>query len=264
MNRKKLNSLIAAVIVFFATSAFSESPHWDHAEQSTWWAIEDTTQTYPPKRFPFAVCGVGQHQSPIDLAAAEVNDTIQINPLEILYDVDHEPVFFNSGHGIQVNTSIEYSGKLKVGEELFPLIQFHFHSPGEHVIGNTTFPAELHYVHIQADGKIAVLAVAINIGNENSAFQTVLDNVPSVSGGKNDNSGLQFDPAALLPPLDHPIKYYTVAGSLTTPPCSEGVQWYFLPTAITISEAQLNQLRGLYVDNYRLPQDVNGRSLLTQ
>ena len=166
MNRKKLNSLIAAVIVFFATSAFSESPHWDHAEQSTWWAIEDTTQTYPPKRFPFAVCGVGQHQSPIDLAAAEVNDTIQINPLEILYDVDHAPVFFNSGHGIQVNTSIEYSGKLKVGEELFPLIQFHFHSPGEHVIGNTTFPAELHYVHIQA----GVAMLQDQIANRNYRF----------------------------------------------------------------------------------------------
>lgn len=172
-------------------------------------------------------------------------------------------VFFNTGHAIQVNTSLKYTGALKIGEEFFPLIQFHFHEPSEHVLGDTRLPAELHYVHVRDDGKLAVLAVAITVGDENSAFQTILDNTPHIAGEKNQNSGLQINPAALLPPLDNPIKYYTLAGSLTTPPCSEGVQWYILPTAITISEAQLDQLKNFYTNNVRLHQNLNQRSLLT-
>lgn len=263
MKRKILNNLLVAIIASHATIAFSESepPHWNYEEQPTWWAVEDTSQV-PPLKYPFAECGVGQRQSPVDLASAEIINANQLNQLDLLYDVD-TPVFFNSGHGVQVNTSTDYPGALKIGEETFPLIQFHFHEPSEHVVGNTKFPAELHYVHVREDGRIVVLAVAINIGDENSTFQTILDNTPHAAGEKNQNSGLQINPAALLPPLDHPIKYYTLAGSLTTPPCSEGVQWYILPKTITISEAQLNQLKSFYTDNNRLPQNINERSLLT-
>ncbi|MDV6343131.1 carbonic anhydrase family protein [Nitrosomonas sp. Is37] len=262
MKRNKiLNNFLSAIIASCATSAFSAPPHFDHGEQATWWAIEDTSQEVP-LRFPFAECGVGQHQSPVDLGSAIIGET-QLNPMEILYPIDTKPVFFNTGHAAQVNTSTNYPGALKIGEESFPLIQLHFHEPSEHVVGATRFPAELHYVHVKEDGRLVVLAVAINIGEENSTFQTILDNTPHASGEKNENSGLQFNPAALLPTLDQPIKYFTLAGSLTTPPCSEGVQWYILPRAITISEAQLNQLKSFYTDNNRLPQNLNGRSLLT-
>jgi carbonic anhydrase len=261
MKRRILDNLLSVVIASYATIAFSGSPHWGHEEQSTWWAIEDTSQPFPPLRYPFAECGVGKHQSPVDLDSAEINK-IPLNPMEILYDVD-APAFYNSGHGVQVNTSLDYTGALKIGDESFPLIQFHFHEPSEHVLGNTRFPAELHYVHVQDDGRIVVLAVAVNVGDENPTFQAILDNTPHTAGEKNENSGLQINPAALLPPLDHPIKYYTLAGSLTTPPCSEGVQWYILPKAITISGAQLDQLKSIYTHNARLPQDLNERSLLT-
>ncbi|SDY17139.1 carbonic anhydrase family protein [Nitrosomonas sp. Nm33] len=262
MKRKLLNNLLSAVIACCATSAFSQSPpHWDHGEQATWWAIQDTTQV-PPLSFPFAECGVGQHQSPVDLASATIDET-ELNSLEISYPVDNNPVFNNTGHAVQVNTSTNYPGALKVGEESFPLIQLHFHAPSEHVVGNTKFPAELHYVHVKNDGRLVVLAVAVNLGEENPTFQTILDNTPHAAG-KNPNSGLQINPAALLPTLDQPIKYFTLAGSLTTPPCSEGVQWYILPKMITISEAQLNQLKTFYTDNNRLPQNLNGRSLLSK
>ncbi len=260
MKRKLLNNLLAAVIASCATSAFSDPPHWDHGEQATWWSLQDTSQT-PPLSFPFAECGVGQHQSPVDLASAKIEQT-QVNPMEILYTVD-KPDFFNTGHAVQVNTSTNYTGKLKIGEESFPLTQFHFHEPSEHVLGATSFPAELHYVHVKSDGRLVVLAVAINVGDENATFQTILDNTPPDSGGKKQNSGLQIDPAALLPTLDQPIQYYTLAGSLTTPPCSEGVQWYILSKVITISDTQLNQLKSFYANNNRLPQNINGRSILT-
>jgi carbonic anhydrase len=251
--------LISTVFVFMLQGNLMAAPHWTHEEQATWGAIEDTSQTVVPLNYPYAECSIGKHQSPIDLAAAQINDARRLNDLEIWYDVD-TPVFFNSGHGVQVNTSIDYPGELKIGEESFPLIQFHFHEPSEHVIGNTKFPAELHFVHVGEEGRLVVLAVAVNIGAENTTFQTILDNTPREAEGQNTTSGLQINPNSLLPPLKHnKIDYYTLAGSLTTPPCSEGVQWYLLPEAITISSAQLDQLKAFYTNNARSPQGLNGR-----
>ncbi|UJP04931.1 MAG: carbonic anhydrase family protein [Nitrosomonas sp.] len=263
MKTKSLKNLATTVLVCFATTATAGSPHWNHTEESTWWAAEDTSQQLPLK-FPYATCGVGKHQSPIDLGAATLDGSKSLNKVAAQYGTDTTPVFYNSGHGVQVNTSTDYSGALKIGDESFPLIQFHFHEPSEHVIGDKKFPAELHFVHINADGRIAVLATAIDIGAENAAFQTVLNNVPHGEGERNENSGITFDPAALLPDLNpEDLDYYTFAGSLTTPPCSEGVQWYLLPKIITISSAQLEQLKGFYTNNARSPQSLNGRTVLS-
>ncbi|ALQ52112.1 carbonic anhydrase [Nitrosomonas ureae] len=262
MNTKIIRNLASAIFTCYATLAVSAPPHWSHDEQATWWAIQDTTQNVP-LNYPYADCGVGKHQSPIDLATVNINDSKPLNKLAALYDTD-TPVFFNSGHGVQVNTSENYTGALMIGEESFPLIQFHFHEPSEHVVGGKNFPAELHYVHINEDGRIIVLAVAIDVGEENAIFETILNNTPHEEGGQNSSSGIQINPAQLLPDLDAAnLDYYTIAGSLTTPPCSEGVQWYLLPKVITISAAQLEQLKGFYTNNARAPQGLNGRSLLS-
>ncbi len=235
------------------------NPEWTHAEQSTWGAIQDPSQTVVPLNYPYAECSLGKHQSPVDFAAATFNNARSLNKLEIWYDVD-KPTFFNSGHAVQVNTSSGYAGEFKIGEESYPLIQFHFHEPSEHVIGDKKFPAELHFVHVGEDGKLIVLAVAVNVGEANATFQTILDNTPHSAGEQNSNSGIQIDPLSILPPINHQnLSFYALAGSLTTPPCSEGVQWYLLSEAITISSAQLDQLKGFYTNNARTPQGLNGR-----
>ncbi|WP_295627112.1 carbonic anhydrase [uncultured Nitrosomonas sp.] len=264
MNTKILRNLAFTIFTCYATAAVSETPHWSHDEQSTWWAIQDATQNVP-LNYPFGACGIGKHQSPIDLASATINDTKPLNKLAALYDTDTTPTFFNSGHGVQVNTSENYAGALMIGEESFPLIQFHFHEPSEHVVEGKNFPAELHYVHINEDGRIIVLAVAVDIGEENPIFGTILDNTPHEERSKNVSAGIQINPAQLLPADLNPanLDYYTLAGSLTTPPCSEGVQWYLLPKVITVSAAQLEQLKGFYTSNARVAQDLNGRSLLS-
>ncbi len=262
MKTKILKNLAFVIFTGYASIAFSASPHWNHEEQAIWWAVEDTSQVLPMK-YPYAECGVGKHQSPVDLAEATISNAKKLNRLQALYLAD-TPVFFNSGHGVQVNTSDNYTGALKVGEESFPLIQFHFHEPSEHVVGDKKFPAELHFVHINEDGRIAVLATAVDIGNENAVFQTILDNMPHEEGGQNSSADIQLNPAQLLPELDREnLDYYTVAGSLTTPPCSEGVQWYLLPQVITISASQLEQLKGFYSNNARFSQDLNGRAILS-
>jgi len=256
----KIKSILSSAVLasaFGITSAFA-GPHWTHEEQAEWGAIEDPEELTVPHMFPFATCGVGKHQSPVDLAAQTQKQ--KLNKLKIKYDDDF-PVFYNSGHGIQVNTSLEYEGKIKIGKESYPLIQFHFHEPSEHVINGETFPAELHFVHVRDDGKLAVLGVLIEVGEENETFQTVLDNMPHEESERNEGTGIQINPSSLLP--RNRKDKYALAGSLTTPPCSEGVEWFVLAEPVSISNGQLEQLVSFYSDNARHPQELNGRIVST-
>ena len=107
------------------------------------------------------------------------------------------------------------------------------------------------------------MAVAIEEGEANETFQTILDNIPSTAGEMREDTGIRIDPETLLPPDYHKPDFYTLAGSLTTPPCSEGVQWYLLSEVITISTAQLEQLKSFHTNNARVAQDLNGRAILS-
>lgn len=250
---KKLKIFFAVPMLLTSNLAFS-APHWTHEEQVDWGAIEDTSQTAVPLMYPYAECAIGQHQSPIDLSGQKTSN--KLNTLQVQY-VKDKPDFFNSGHAAQVNTSTGYKGELKIGNDAYPLTQFHFHAPSEHVIGNKTFPAELHFVHIRDDGRIAVLGVLLEEGKFNETLQTVLDNVPMTPSTHNKTSGIEINPKSLLP---HSVShFYTYAGSLTTPPCSEGVSWYVLSEAMTVSADQIKKLESLYNENARLPQALNGR-----
>ncbi|MBK9662529.1 MAG: carbonic anhydrase family protein [Nitrosomonas sp.] len=102
----------------------------------------------------------------------------------------------------------------------------------------------------------------IKLGEDNVALQTVLDNMPSEEGAQSTDANVALNPLVLLP--EHRWSYYTLAGSLTTPPCSEGVNWLILAEPITISSAQLAQLKSFYSDNARQVQDLNGRSVFAE
>ncbi|WP_350282411.1 carbonic anhydrase family protein [Nitrosomonas sp.] len=263
MQTKIVANLVSIIFTSYVSVAISAAPHWSYDEEPDWGALEDVTRPVP-LRYPYAECGIGQHQSPVDLADASIVDSRSLNKLAAKYGTD-TPTFFNTGHAIQVNTSKGFTGGLKVGKELLPLVQLHFHEPSEHVSGGRKFPAELHFVHINKDGRIAVLGVVIDIGKENAAFQTILDNMPHHEGEANSTSGIRFNPEKLLPSgmSAANLKYLTLAGSLTTPPCSEGVQWYILKKSITISAAQLEQLKSFYHNNARSAQDLHERSILS-
>lgn len=216
--------------------------------------------------YPYAECALGLHQSPVNLEGEK--NAKKSNTLEVHY-ADDTPDFFNSGHAVQVNSSDNYKGRLTIGNDLYPLIQYHFHAPSEHQIGVKTFPAELHLVHIREDGKIAVLGVLLEEGEANPAFQTILDKVSHHSGVLNSDTGIVINPKSLLP--DDLSHFDTYAGSLTTPPCSEGVNWFVFAEPVTISSDQLEQLKGFFPDLYdgsldgytngnaRFTQDLNGR-----
>ena len=269
MKIKKSLALMACAFGF-GMSVSVAAPHWVHEyepnaeynSQPDWGSIEDASQDTIPAKYPYAECGIGTHQSPIDLSN-EINSA-SLNGLSINYPKDY-PDYYNTGHAPQVNVSTNYSGKLKVGNDVFPLVQYHLHAPSEHIIGATKFAAELHFVHVKADGKIAVLGVLLKVGRSNStlgtilAYQLPLDNL----GEAQHNSGPEIDPMKLLP--EDKTHFYSYAGSLTTPPCSEGVSWYVLSHPVEISQAQLDTLKSINLANEgfdynnRVTQGLNGR-----
>lgn len=243
-------------LTVFITFSIADGAEWSYEEQNRWGSIQDHNQHEVPYMYPYAVCGIGQHQSPVDLAASSVSK--RLNNLKFHYYAD-KPDFFNTGHAVQVNLSDGYKGELLVGREAYPLIQLHFHEPSEHVVGTKSFPAELHFVHVREDGKIAVLGVLLEIGKDNPVFQSILENTPHVEGESQNDSGVWLNIANLLPEKRN--EYYTLAGSLTTPPCSEGVDWYILTDTTEISESQLTQLKSFFSGNARLPQELNHRTI---
>jgi carbonic anhydrase len=245
--------------VLGVSKAFCADPAWHYEDQAEWGALEDSDPSVPvPQNYPYSVCGIGRTQSPVDLTGK--NKEIKSYGLVFKYQ-KFAADFVNNGHAVQ-EIPLEndaYRGKLLIGRLEYPLIQFHFHTPSEHVMNGRQFPAELHFVHIRDDGKAAVVGVLIEEGSKpNATLQTIIDNTPKEPG--ENPSGVVVDPWSLLPNARK--KYTTYAGSLTTPPCSEGINWYVLERPISATAQQIEQLRSLEHDNHRLTQPLNGRMVV--
>ncbi|MDT4288472.1 carbonic anhydrase family protein [Methylomonas sp. MO1] len=177
-------------------------------------------------------------------------DELQPNYMEIPLSLT------NNGHTIRANTS---KGKLNFGNNEYDLLQFHFHAPSEHLLNGMTYPLEIHFVNGTADGRMAVLGVLVKAGAHNPAFQEILEQSPKHIGDT-INPPIMIRPALLLP--EHTQHFYTYAGSLTTPPCSEGVQWFVLQDILEVSEQQIRDFSSkFYHDNARAEQKLNGRVL---
>ncbi|MCZ7586268.1 MAG: carbonic anhydrase family protein [Deltaproteobacteria bacterium] len=194
----------------------------------------------------------GDEQSPIDLTGETETDLTDItfnyqsSPLEIV----------NNGHTIVAN--VEAGSSIVSDGVTYNLLQFHFHAQSEHQVDGVSYPMEMHLVHKSADEVLAVVGVFLEGGGaENGSFSTVLDNMPAEEEGTEEPAD-DVDPADLLPAAK---TYYKYDGSLTTPPCSEGVKWHVLETPVELSDAQIAQFTDLFDHNYRPVQDLNGRTL---
>ena len=200
----------------------------------------------------FKSCELGVQQSPIDLAGpvpakiGVVAPAFKPVPLVVL----------NNGHTIQVNCAP--GGGSEIAGTRYELLQFHFHHPSEHLLNGKAFAMELHFVHKSAEGNLAVLGVLIRPGAENATLAPVWKAMPSEKG-EPVNAGVTVDPSALLP-KDH--TYFRYYGSLTTPPCSEGVLWTVFAQPIEASAAQIRAFGDLFPMNARPAQSLNHRFLL--
>ena len=234
----------------------ADAPEWHYegAEGPANWG------TLSPK---FAACSEGRHQSPIDItratpgAAQELRTTFPPAELRIAHH-EHIADGINNGHTIQIN--YPSAETLNLGGVAYQLTQYHFHSPSEHTVDGKHFPMEMHLVHKSADERLAVVAVFIAEGAHNSAFDPVWANLPAQKGVETHYPAVKVDVDALLPTDRTSYRY---DGSLTTPPCSEGVSWIVMMMPIELSSDQVAAFTRLIKDNNRPLQKLNGRTILT-
>lgn len=198
----------------------------------------------------FALCQNGKAQSPIDIQVAA--GAVKPAPMVFSYAQSAAEVI-NNGHTIQVN--VADGGSITLEGVDYKLVQFHFHTPSEEKVRGQAYPLEAHLVHKSADGQLAVVAVLFEEGDENQALKAIFSGLP-VAAEK--TLATRFNPASLLPAYQG---YYQFMGSLTTPPCSEGVRWQVLKQRVELSRSQLAAFRKLYKMNARPVQPVNDRKV---
>ncbi|MCA2961017.1 MAG: carbonic anhydrase family protein [Silvanigrellales bacterium] len=199
----------------------------------------------------YRLCERGTDQSPIDLrdAAPGEGDKLRFEYFPSPLSVWH------NGHTIQVD--VEKGSSFQNGRGRFELKQFHFHTPSEHTRDGKSFPLEIHLVHSNAEGALAVVGILVELGKRHPALDAVFENMPAKPGKKNVE-GLFLNARALLPRKGG---YDFYPGSLTTPPCSEGVSWHVLKTPLEISKQQLDAFRKVFKMNARPVQPLRDRVL---
>lgn len=220
-------------------------PHWSYTGESGPAHWGDLAPEY-------ALCANGSAQTPIDIVPA-TNDALP-NPV-VSYQSGAVTVV-NNGHTIQANAAP--GNKIVVDGVEYALAQMHFHTPSEHQVNGVSALAEVHFVHKAVDGSLAVIGILIHAGrDDNSAWAPF---VAALSPKVDDSVATTLDWPALLPTN---LMTYRYRGSLTTPPCTEGVYWMVLQTPVMLSDAQIAALTAAYNGNARPVQDVNDRTVTT-
>jgi carbonic anhydrase len=202
-----------------------------------------------------ATCNAGQAQSPIDIKTSKA----QRKKLPAL-KFDYRPgplMIIDNGHSVQVN--IPNGSTMSVGADRFRLVQFHFHKPSEEMIDGRRFDMVVHLVHRDGAGRLAVVAVPLSAGAENPFIATLWRHLPTEKGREVSPAGVMTDPTGLLPANR---AYFTYVGSLTTPPCSQGVRWFVMRSPASISAVQISAFGKHYRANARPIQPLNGRQVL--
>jgi carbonic anhydrase len=197
-------------------------------------------------------CAVGLQQSPIDIEATVKS---QLPALKLNWGKSADTIV-NNGHTIQLNFS--EGSTLTLGDVKYKLLQVHFHRPSEHMIGGKNFPMEAHFVHRNDAGGLAVVGVLMADGKPNPAFGKIVKTMPAAEGPA-VKADAAIDPHAMLP---HRLSYFRYSGSLTTPPCSEVVEWLLLTDPIQVSAPDVAAFAKLYPMNARPVQKDNRRFVL--
>jgi carbonic anhydrase len=196
----------------------------------------------------WTACGTGQEQSPIDFGRVTLLSR-RARQLPVAYGPTAGDIF-NNGHTIEV--SVAGNNVLTLGGVEYELEQFHFHTPSEHRFENQGFDMEMHLVHKSAAGGNAVVAVFLKRGVTSGPLSVVFENLPAVDAPLNTRTALPpFDLRAFLPSSQENYRY---TGSLTTPPCTEGVQWVVLKEVLTVSDEDMAQFTRRIAFNARLVQ----------
>jgi len=230
--------------------------HWSYAGEagpSAWGTLSPV----------YALCSSGSGQSPININQTDVKKGIHWNinykktSLKIAHN-EHMDNILDNGHTIQVN--VDEGSTFLINHKTYHLKQFHFHTPSEHTINEKSFPMEVHFVHQSDSGDLAVIAVLVVEGNDNPNFAKIISNLPSKKGETKHltkvNLALQFQ-------LPETLEAYHYQGSLTTPPCSEKVEWLVFKHYVSASKKQIKAFAEKIGTNNRPIQALNERTIKT-
>jgi carbonic anhydrase len=203
----------------------------------------------------FATCGTGTRQSPIDLPAPAADDTAEEFDGAALSAVAASGSVVDTGHTFQFvpEEAEDAASRVEFDGDEFELLQMHVHTPSEHTVGGVPAPAEFHLVHEDDDGDLLVVGVLAADGAESAAWDPFVSAV--AAGG---SATTELDLPALLP---DDLGFAAYEGSLTTPPCSEDVQWMVLSTPVELSTAQLAALTGATPGNARPVAPLGDREI---
>jgi carbonic anhydrase len=237
------------------TEGEQESLEKHHSKHKAEWSYSGKSgpSSWGELSSEYALCITGKNQSPIDLT-----DLIEaeLPPIEFNYSSDAKEIL-NNGHSIQVNYADGSS--ISVNGHEFSLVQFHFHAPSENQIDGKSFPMEGHLVHADEDKNLAVVAVMFEEGETNSAIADLWEQIPD-SAGDTEQLSSSINAQALLPESED---YYYFNGSLTTPPCTEGVTWIVMKQPVPVSKGQVEAFAGVIGHpNNRPVQPLNARLIL--
>ena len=243
---KKL--LIAAILLVLSSGAYAagDGAHW-------YYYGEHGPKHWGELDHAYRACSEGKNQSPINLTGFIESD---LRPIEFNYDAGAKEIVHN-GHTVQVNFAP--GSEIFVDGHAFELKQVQFHAPSENHIEGKSFPMEAHLVHADEAGNLAVVAVMFVEGDTNPSLAGVWSYMPGIEGGK------QYFPSGVSAEGILPANrdYFRFNGSLTTPPCSEGVEWFVMKEPVAVSKDQIEKFVNVMGHpNNRPIQPLNARQVL--
>lgn len=243
-------SCLTLAIMLLACSASADEkhhPHWSYSGSTgpaSWGALEHDYDS----------CAHGKTQSPIDIRDDAVHKA-DLPAINFSYQSSALKIIDN-GHTIQVNYAP--GSFITVDGHRYDLVQFHFHHPSEEQINDKNFDMVAHLVHRDSEGRLAVVAVLLAKGSGNPLIDTLWSHIPAEKEKESVVTSTSINVATLLPAERG---YYTFTGSLTTPPCTEGVKWLVLKNPASVSGAQIARFAALYPLDARPVQPLNGREI---
>ena len=249
----KLRSLFLLAPAALLLTAASPGPNAHHDKPQWSYEGEAGPERWGDLDQEFKLCKTGHMQSPVDLGAADVQANFGVKaaykpgPLTIL----------NNGHTVQA--VFAPGSTLTSGIARYKLLQVHFHTPSEEVLYGLPYPMVAHFVHADHAGNLAVLGVLFEEGAHNPELEKLVKAAPRHEAEAETVKGVTFDPSKLLPAN---LSVYRYEGSLTTPPCTEGVRWHVARNRVTASAAQIATLHAIMGDNARPIQPLHGRLLV--
>jgi len=240
-------SLIAALFLGMAAMASAQNANWSYEGKTgplRWGKLDPA----------FAACSNGHEQSPIDIRGAKLNKALQ--PIEFHYIAG--PIMLeDNGHGIVAH--VDPGSYILAGGVRYNLVEFDFRHPSEETVKGKLSDMSVQFVHKSVDGKLAIVAVRLleDQNRPNALLATLWEHLPKTAGATGRVADM-VNPGGLLP---GDRSYWTYMGSLTTPPCTEGVRWFVMEQQVTLSRDQLRAFTAVFKVNTREVQDPHGRRI---